>query len=70
FQPAAVIDIATLTGACQLALGPYASGLMSNNDALADAILQAGQQSGDRAWQLPLWDEYHDALKSEFADIS
>lgn len=70
FQPAAVIDIATLTGACSLALGPYASGLMSNDNTLAQALLKAGLQAGDRAWQLPLWDEYHDALKSEFADIS
>lgn len=70
FQPAAVIDIATLTGACALALGPYPSGLMSNNDDLAKALLKAGDEIGDRAWQLPLWDEYHDALKSEFADVS
>lgn len=70
FQPAAVIDIATLTGACSLALGPYASGLMSNNQALANALLKAGEQTSDRAWQLPLWDEYHDALKSEFADVA
>lgn len=70
FQPAAVIDIATLTGACSLALGPYASGLMSNNGDLAKALLKAGEQIGDRAWQLPLWDEYHDALKSEFADVA
>ena len=70
YQPTAVINIATLTGACNLALGPYASGLMSNNEPLAQALLKAGQQVGDRAWQLPLWPEYHDALKSEFADVA
>lgn len=70
FHPEVVIDIATLTGACSVALGPYASGLMSNYQPLADALLKASNQSSDRAWQLPLWDEYHDALKSEFADIS
>lgn len=70
YQPAAVINIATLTGACNLALGPYASGLMANNEPLAAALLKAGQQVGDRAWQLPLWPEYHDALKSEFADMA
>jgi len=70
FAPAAVIDIATLTGACQLALGPYASGLMANDDKLAAKLLEAGQRAGDRAWQLPLWPEYHEALKSEFADVS
>jgi len=66
YHPQVVIDIATLTGACMLALGPYASGLMSNNDALADSLFKAGTQSSDKVWQLPLWDEYHDALKSEF----
>lgn len=70
FHPEVVIDIATLTGACLLALGPYASGLMSNNDPLAQSLVQAGFQSSDKVWQLPLWDEYHEALKSEFADIS
>jgi leucyl aminopeptidase len=70
FHPEAVIDIATLTGACQLALGPYASGLMSNNDQLAHDLSQAGFDSTDKVWQLPLWDEYHDALKSDFADIA
>ncbi len=70
YQPQTVIDIATLTGACHLALGPYASGLMSNDQALADELLQAGMQSSDKAWQLPLWDEYADSLKSEFADLS
>ncbi|MBS0290725.1 MAG: leucyl aminopeptidase [Proteobacteria bacterium] len=70
FHPDIVIDIATLTGACSLALGPYPSGLMSNTQELADALYNAGMQSGDTVWQLPLWDEYHEALKSEFADFS
>ncbi len=70
FHPSAVIDIATLTGACALALGPYASGLMSNHQPLAQDLIDAADQSGDKVWQLPLWDEYADALKSEFADIS
>ncbi len=70
FEPAAVIDIATLTGACIVALGDQASGLMANNDALATEVLAAGQHTGDRAWQLPLWDEYQDQLKSNFADMA
>ncbi|MGE3318740.1 MAG: leucyl aminopeptidase, partial [Candidatus Berkiella sp.] len=70
FSPAAVIDIATLTGACHLALGPYASGLMANDDKLALKLLESGQRAGDRVWQLPLWPEYHESLKSEFADLS
>jgi leucyl aminopeptidase len=70
FDPAAVIDIATLTGACIIALGHHASGLMTNHDPLAEELLIAGRASGDRAWQLPLWDEYQDALKSNFADMA
>jgi leucyl aminopeptidase len=70
FKPATVIDIATLTGACIVALGDKASGLMANNDTLAEEVLAAGQHSGDRAWQLPLWDEYQEQLKSNFADMA
>ncbi|MFI4937709.1 MAG: leucyl aminopeptidase [Candidatus Berkiellales bacterium] len=70
FHPEVVIDIATLTGACMLALGPYASGLMSNHAPLTQALLKASAESGDKAWELPLWNEYHDALKSECADIT
>lgn len=70
YKPEVVIDMATLTGGCALALGPYASGLMSNHPPLAQALLAAGTLSGDRAWELPLWDEYHDALKSDFADVA
>lgn len=70
FKPSSVIDMATLTGACIVALGHHASGLMSNNDELADALLEAGVRSGDRAWRLPLWDEYQKQLSSPFADIA
>ena len=69
YKPAAVIDVATLTGACMVALGGVASGLMSNSQKLADELLAAGQHSGDRAWQLPLWDEYKPMLDSNFADM-
>ena len=70
FDPATVIDIATLTGACIVALGDQASGLLANNDALAAELLEAGQHTGDRSWQLPLWDEYQEQLKSNFADMA
>ncbi len=70
FKPDVVIDIATLTGACVIALGAHASGLMSNDDELADALLAAGTRSGDRAWRLPLWDEYQRQIDSPFADIA
>jgi len=69
FEPDCVVDIATLTGACVIALGAVASGLMANDDALAEALLEAGHTSGDRAWQLPLWEDYQEMLKSNFADI-
>jgi leucyl aminopeptidase len=70
FDPAAVIDIATLTGACIVALGNQASGLMANDDRLAEELLHAGEASNDRAWRLPLWDEYQEQLKSNFADMA
>ncbi|MES9849784.1 MAG: leucyl aminopeptidase, partial [Candidatus Thiodiazotropha sp.] len=70
FNPAAVIDIATLTGACIVALGNQASGLMSNNESLANELLSAGSDTGDRAWQLPLWDDYQEQLDSNFADMA
>lgn len=70
FEPAAVIDIATLTGACVIALGHHVSGLFANNDALAKALLAAGEQANDRAWQMPLWDDYQSQLDSNFADIA
>jgi len=70
FKPDVVVDVATLTGACVVALGAHAAGLFSNNDALATALLDAGEFSHDRAWRLPLWDEYGEALKSNFADVA
>ena len=70
FEPAAVIDIATLTGACIIALGNQASGLLANDDHLANELLQAGEASNDRTWRLPLWDEYQEQLKSNFADMA
>ncbi|MDX1453298.1 MAG: leucyl aminopeptidase [Oleiphilaceae bacterium] len=69
FKPASVVDIATLTGACIIALGHCTSAVMSNNQELADALLAAGQQAQDKAWQLPLWDEYQTQLDSPFADM-
>jgi len=70
FEPAAVVDIATLTGACVIALGHVASGLFANDDALARELLAAGELACDRAWRMPLWDEYQEQLKSNFADFA
>jgi leucyl aminopeptidase len=70
YDPAAVIDIATLTGACIVALGRHPSGLLGNNKKLIDRLLVAGERSGDRVWQLPLWPEYRKQLKSNFADLT
>jgi len=70
FHPVAVVDIATLTGACVIALGNHASGLMSNNDQLARDLLAAGKYAHDRAWQLPVWDDYQKQLDSNFADMA
>lgn len=70
FEPELVIDIATLTGACMIALGSHNSGLMSSCDTLADQLLAAAQQAGDKAWRLPLGEEYQEQLKSNFADLA
>ncbi|WP_207887509.1 leucyl aminopeptidase [Pseudomonas sp. 30_B] len=70
FKPQSVVDIATLTGACIVALGSNTSGLMGNNDALIKQLLKAGEVADDRAWQLPLFDEYQEQLDSPFADIA
>ncbi|MBI4203899.1 MAG: leucyl aminopeptidase [Betaproteobacteria bacterium] len=70
FEPAAVIDIATLTGACVIALGHVASGLFANDDALARELLTAADAAFDRAWHMPLWDDYQEQLKSNFADFA
>jgi leucyl aminopeptidase len=70
FHPELVIDLATLTGACVIALGKHASGLFSADDRLAEEILMAGQAAGDRAWRMPLWDDYQPQLDSNFADMA
>jgi leucyl aminopeptidase len=70
YKPNAVIDIATLTGACIIALGHHASGLMANNQELADQLISAGERSLDRVWQLPLWEDYQSSLDSNFADMA
>ncbi|MGD2151827.1 MAG: leucyl aminopeptidase [Gemmatimonadales bacterium] len=69
FEPEALIDIATLTGACVVALGHQAIGLMGSDQDLVDEIRVAADRCGERVWQLPLWDEYGEQLKSEVADI-
>ncbi len=70
FAPECVIDIATLTGACVVALGKIPSGLLANDDELAAELVRSGNDSGDRVWQLPLWEEYQELLKSNFADMA
>jgi leucyl aminopeptidase len=70
YEPAAVVDIATLTGAIVVALGHVSSGMFSNSDSLARALLNAGEESFDRSWQMPLWDDYHEGLASNFADFA
>ena len=69
FEPEALLDVATLTGACIVALGRYATGLMSKHDDLANELVAAGENVFDRAWRLPLWDEYQTQLDSTFADV-
>ena len=70
YKPECIIDVATLTGACVVALGQVTSGLMTNHQALADALLKAGELSGDRTWQLPMWEDYQSQLDSNFADMA
>ena len=70
FKPRVIIDVATLTGAAIVALGSHASAVYSNSDELADGLLNAGQNTGDKAWQMPLWEEYQAPLKSNFADMA
>jgi leucyl aminopeptidase len=70
FHPAAVVDIATLTGACVVALGHHHSGVMGNDDSLVRELVEAGVRADDRCWQLPLTDEYAEQLKSNFADFA
>ncbi len=70
FKPDVVIDIATLTGACVIALGQHAHALLSNHRPLTHDLLNAGRTSGDRAWEMPLWDEYQEQIDSNFADVA
>jgi leucyl aminopeptidase len=70
FEPATLIDVATLTGACVVALGKHAHGLMSKHDDLANELVAAGEATNDRAWRLPLWDDYASQLESGFADVA
>lgn len=69
FDPETIIDVATLTGACLVALGRHASALMTPNDELAAQLSEAGEKSGDRCWRLPLWEDYQEQLRSPFADF-
>lgn len=70
FKPKALIDVATLTGAAIMALGAHATAVYANDDDLAQSLLDAGDYSGDRGWRMPLWDEYQQSLKSQFADVA
>ncbi len=69
YQPACVLNIATLTGAIGIALGSVAAGVMGNDDVLIEEVLRAGRRAHERAWPLPLWDEYRDLIKSDIADV-
>ena len=69
YNPSTIIDLATLTGNCIAALGYAAAALLSNNDTLANELLENGQESGEKLWRLPLWDDYKDMMKSDIADI-
>lgn len=69
YEPAAIIELSTLTGAVIIAIGNKATAVMATDQHLADALLAAGTASSDRAWQLPLWDEYHEMVKSDIADL-
>jgi leucyl aminopeptidase len=69
FKPRVVIDLATLTGACIIALGHHATAALGNHTGLIRQLLHAGEESGERLWQLPLWDDYASQIKSEIADV-
>jgi leucyl aminopeptidase len=69
YKPAALIDIATLTGACMVALGQFAIGMFGNNDRLKDQVRKAGLRSGERVWEMPLWEDYFEQLRSDVADM-
>jgi leucyl aminopeptidase len=69
YQPKAVIDLATLTGACVIALGDYVMGLFGNDESLLKRVEEASGKTGEKVWRLPLWDEYFEYLKSDVADF-
>jgi len=69
YKPAVLIDIATLTGACVVALGQFAIGMFGNNDQLKEHVRNAGMRAGERVWEMPLWDEYFEQLRSDVADM-
>jgi len=69
YKPKVLVDIATLTGACVVALGNHAIGVLGNDESLIGELKIAGEQSGERAWQLPLWEEYYEQIKSDVADM-
>jgi leucyl aminopeptidase len=69
FNPAAVVDAATLTGACVIALGHTATGVMGSDDALVQEVIAAGRRSGEPGWPLPMWDDYRELIKSDVADV-
>jgi len=69
YKPAAVIDVATLTGACMVALGQFAIGMFGNDETLKESMRKAGLKTGERVWEMPLWEEYFEQLKSDVADM-
>ncbi|CUQ66072.1 leucyl aminopeptidase [Candidatus Nitrospira inopinata] len=69
YKPAAMIDVATLTGACVIALGQFAIGMFGTDDTLKESLRKAGQRSGERVWEMPLWEDYFEQLKSDVADM-
>ena len=69
YEPAAVVDAATLTGACVIALGHTASGVFGNDEALVQEVLSAGKRASEPGWQLPLWEDFKELIKSDVADI-
>jgi leucyl aminopeptidase len=69
FEPDALIDVATLTGACNIALGPWAAAVLGNNERLSDLIVKAGEKTGERFWPLPLWEVHREHLRSRVADV-
>jgi len=69
YAPRAIVDVATLTGACVVALGKWATGLFGNNERLVDLVRRAGENTAERAWPLPLWEGHRKAVRSEVADV-